>query len=182
MAKYDLVIFCKTFIRDIDCFLIQAKSVKNFNVDNIPYYISVPTEDIAEFEKLKEKYALTYEILADESISQLLTENEYKSSAFNVNYINQQLVKLEFSKTNIAKHYIVLDCDCYFIRNFHISDFLLDSDTPYLPLTEGEKGDRILFQLYSGGKPVHSELKAEGGGARSLAEKENITQLKCRSL
>lgn len=55
MDKYDLVIFCKTFIRDIDCFLIQAQSVKEFNVDNIPYYISVPSEDIGEFEKVKEK-------------------------------------------------------------------------------------------------------------------------------
>lgn len=149
MNKFDLVIFCKTFKRDIDCFIIQALSIKKHNIENIPYYISVPTEDIDIFEELKEKYKLTYSILADEEISQLVKENEYDNKAFNVNYINQQLVKFEFSKTNIAKHYIVLDGDCYFIKNFVASDFLLDSDTPYMPLTEGNKGDRLLFQLYN---------------------------------
>lgn len=167
MDKYDLVIFCKTFIRDIDCFLIQAQSVKEFNVDNIPYYISVPSEDIGEFEKLKEKYALTYQILADEDISELLTENDYKDSAHNVSYINQQLVKFEFSRMNIAKHYIVMDGDCYFIRNFYISDFLLDSNTPYMPLTEGIKGDRILFQLFSHSKRSHRAANSNGGGGSS---------------
>lgn len=177
MDKYDLVIFCKTFIRDIDCFLIQAQSVKEFNVDNIPYYISVPSEDIGEFEKLKEKYALTYQILADEDISELLTENDYKDSAHNVSYINQQLVKFEFSRMNIAKHYIVMDGDCYFIRNFYISDFLLDSNTPYMPLTEGIKGDRILFQLFSHSKRSHRAANSNGGGAHPkflLEEKESI--------
>lgn len=163
-----MVLFCKTFLRDIDCFLIQAKSIKEFNVENLPYYISVPTEDIAEFEKLKQKYGLTYQILADETISKLIKEDEYKEATHTVNYINQQLVKFEFSKTNIAKHYLLMDADCYFIRDFRTSDFLLDSDTPYLPLTEGFKGDRILFQLFCCPKPPHKARKATGGEGSSI--------------
>ena len=141
MAKHNFILFCKTFSGDIDTFLIQAKSVNKYNINNIPYYVSIPEHEIELFNKLKHEKSLNFEIISDSHISNLIQEKNFTPNGFTADYINQQLVKLEFAKTDIAKHYLVLDADCYFIRNFDVSDFLLDDDTPYLPFTEGCNGD-----------------------------------------
>lgn len=172
MYEFDLVLFCKTCLKDKENLIIQADSIKKYNKEHIPYYISVREDEYEEFSKIKKKHSFTYEIILDENVSNILTENEYHSDKYNVSYINQQLVKLEFYKTNIAKHYVVIDSDCYFIKNFGINDFLVDSDTPYLPLTERLKGDRNFWSLFLIGG---TERNKKSYLSKKTDAKQNVT-------
>lgn len=170
MYKYDFVLFCKTCLRDTKSLIIQADSIKKYNIENIPYYISVEKAEYNEFKKLKDKYSFTFEILVDEKISKSLNNTKYNADK----YINQQIVKLEFYKTNIAKHYLVLDSDCYFIRNFHLHDFLEDSETPYLPITSGITSERFFWTIFLRKKENIKSKKIEPKEKKNISVEEFI--------
>jgi hypothetical protein len=50
---------------------------------------------------------------------------------------------MEFYKTNIAKYYFILDSDTYFIKDFHINDFINENGMPYVTMHE----NKILREL-----------------------------------
>ena len=142
---HDLVLFCKTYNGDFERFKILKESIDKFNQDNIPFYVICPRKDIKLFTSLKnnnEKY--DYIIISDEEVLSMNKNDNHEQS-----WYTQQIIKLNFYKLNICKHYLILDSDCYFIKNFTINDYIFDSDTPYLPITEPLKGAETNFmQLF----------------------------------
>jgi hypothetical protein len=113
----DIVIYCKSYYKDVTRVKILLDSIKQYNQDNIPFYISVPSKDISVFKATLGTEG--YELIEDESID--------SSSG----WIGQQVVKAQFWKLGLTKNYLCLDSDSTFIRTFTKADFLVDTDTPY---------------------------------------------------
>ena len=120
----NLVIFCKTFRRDIDKFGILLNSVVKHNSQKIKFYVSIPTDDIKLFVN---RYGREGYIIIEEGDIYNCKE---QSSAI------QQVVKFMFWKLNLCKNYIVIDSDSFFIKDFYFEDFLYDELNPYTVMHE----------------------------------------------
>lgn len=135
---YNFVLFCKSYIGDIERISILKNSIDQFNTDNIPFCIVCPLNDIAIFKKKLvngcEKYPI--HIYSDEEVLQRLGIAQLKQSWF-----SQQIIKLGFYKMRICNHYSILDSDCYFINNFCIADFMYDEKTPYIYIHVNNKSN-----------------------------------------
>lgn len=119
-----LVIYCKSYHRDINRVKILLKSYILNNKDNIPLYISVPKSDIELF---KNKLGTqNYNLINDEEIYSLNGQS----------WQNQQIVKSSFWKLNLCENYLMIDSDSYFIKPFKIDDFMYDENTPFTIMHE----------------------------------------------
>lgn len=124
LINNSISLFCKSYRNDLDRVIKLSKSINKHNNDNIPFYISVPTEDIKLFE---EKIPFYTKILHDS----LTTKNSN-------GWVGQQYVKCNFYKTKLSRFYVIIDSDSYFIKDFSINDFLVDNNTPYLVMSQHE--------------------------------------------
>jgi len=115
-----IVLYCKSFNRDFERVKVLFESIKKYNIDNIPFYISVPKNDYNLFSQLEGT-----NIVLDEDIFSL-------SSSWTA----QQIIKSNFWKLNISENYVCLDSDSYFIKPFKVSDFMFDENTPYTVIHE----------------------------------------------
>ena len=120
----DIVIYCKSFNRDVHRAKVLLESVKKFNKDNIPFYISVPNEDIKLFQSTLGTDG--YTLIPDETII---------AGDLAQSWSNQQIVKSCFWKTAVCRNYLMVDSDAYFIRPFYIKDFMV-GNTPYTVIHE----------------------------------------------
>lgn len=124
----DVILYCKSYRGDIERVKILLSSIQKNNIDNIPFYISVPKSDFPIFlEQLRSQFY--FNLIADEEI----TGVDYQQTWF-----SQQLVKMQFWKLGVCKNYICIDSDSYFIRKFYKTDFLVDGnpDVPYTVMHE----------------------------------------------
>jgi len=117
---YKIVLYCKSFNKDFERVKILLESIKKYNTDSIPFYISVPKNDYTLFSQLKGA-----NVVLDEDIFSLSD-----------NWVAQQIVKSNFWKLKIAENYVCLDSDSYFIKPFKVSDFMFDKNTPYTVIHE----------------------------------------------
>lgn len=127
---YNFAIFCKTYSGDFERFQILINSFNKFNVDNIPMYVSAPKSELKIFKNFESN---NIKIISDESYGEKYLIKE-KINNFSTGYINQEICKLCFFETGFAKNYLCIDSDAEFIRNFYISDFMHDENTPYTVL------------------------------------------------
>ncbi len=126
MSDHTIALFCKSYIKDIDAVERLVNSINKYNIENIPFYISIPRSDARAF---KNRFGNEINLIYDESISSELINSPINN--FEPGYINQQIVKMEIWKTGIAENYFVLDSDGWFIRSFKKSDFIAKGTTPY---------------------------------------------------
>lgn len=118
--KNKIVLYCKSFAGDVKRCVILFESIKKHNKDKIPFYISVPVEDIHLFQDML-GLSSDYILISDKDI---IREN------FAQSWKNQQIVKMMFWKTGLTENYVVLDSDSYFIKDFYMKDFLVNYKTP----------------------------------------------------
>lgn len=118
-----VVLYCKSFSRDLDRVANLAESISRYNVDSIPFYVSVPSVEVPLF---KNKLPGFVNILADELVYEGNTPG----------WLQQQIVKSSFWKAKICNNYLCLDSDAYFIKGFYSSDFLFDQESPYTVIHE----------------------------------------------
>lgn len=132
-----LVLYCCTFRRDLLRLKSLCASIAKFNRDGIPFYVSVPTDDVALF---RAHFTSQDFVLIDER--EILRQN----TALNLDVIyaddkgkkQQQLIKSEFWRMGVAPNTLVLDSDCQFIRTFGYDDFIVEGDVPYSVIHEGK--------------------------------------------
>ena len=106
-----VVLYTKSYSKDLDRLKVSIESIKKYNKDNIPYYISVPNNEINLFKKeIDTNYV---NLVSDEDIY-VVSEQNWKT---------QQIVKSNFWKLEVCDNYVMLDSDSYFIRDFECSDF-----------------------------------------------------------
>lgn len=118
-----IALYCKSFSRDIDRVVNLVESIHKFNADKIPVYISVPSQDVTLFHQVSGNGVT---IIEDEDI--------YDGDA--PGWIQQQIVKSNFWKLELCENYVCIDSDGYFIKDFYISDFMYDDETPYTVIHE----------------------------------------------
>jgi hypothetical protein len=116
-----IVLYCKSFNRDFERVKVLLNSIQKFNINSIPFYISVPKSDYKLFSQLK-----NVQIILDEDIFNTPTNG----------WVSQQIIKSNFWKLGICENYLCIDSDSYFIRPFGIEDFMYDEDTPYTVIHE----------------------------------------------
>lgn len=133
-----IVLYTKSYSGDLDRLKVSIESIKTFNKDNIPYYVSVPNN---ELELFKNQIDVSYvNLVADEDIYNISTQN----------WKTQQIVKSNFWKLKTCENYVMLDSDSYFIKDFFLSDFMYDENIPYTVIHE----QKDLFEWTSKNYPI----------------------------
>jgi hypothetical protein len=112
------VLYCKSYDNDVHRAKDLLESIKRFNIDNLPFYISVPSKDMRLF--VDTLGSEGYTLLSDEEID---TTNQ--------GWKGQQIVKSQFWKLGLCENYLCVDSDCFFIKPFTVSNFMFDNETPY---------------------------------------------------
>lgn len=133
----NIVLYCKSYINDYDRVKKLIESIQRYNVDNILFYLSVPSKDISAFQHLVNNFVL----LSDEEIYDIPKE-------FTNAYKNQQIIKSNFWRLKLCNNYVCLDSDSEFIKNFYINDFIYSNDIPYTVVSE----QKDLFQWSANNK------------------------------
>jgi hypothetical protein len=131
-----ITIFCKSYCNDLKRAAELAESVRRFNKDSLPFYISVPENDLALFKN----HIGTGDIewLCDEDI--IRSNQNVSCDAFCslLGQLSQQIVKAEFWRLNPLSSYLCVDSDSIFIKEFGRSDFLVSGSIPYTIMHEGK--------------------------------------------
>jgi hypothetical protein len=135
MKKFSL--YCKSYRNDVLRVKRLAESVARFNVENIPFFISVPLSDVALFQGILAGHPLT--IINDEEIIRSNPAlNSGKLSAL-PGSLSQQIIKSEFWRLTLSESYLCLDSDCVFIRPFKQDDFISPEGYPYTIVHEAKE-------------------------------------------
>lgn len=129
-----LSLYCKSFSTDLKRVVRLAESVRRFNADRLPFYVSVPQQERALFHEHLQ--GLNVALLADEEILQANPRIDPDSVARMPGNISQQIVKSEFWRLAPSAAYLCLDSDSVFIRPFTADEFITPDGTPYTVMTE----------------------------------------------
>ena len=121
-----------TYIGDIGYVERLIPNYVKYNQDKIPLYIAVPDSDRKAFEKFMDD---GIELLTMESITDNLVY-DHSVRGIRPGYVNQEIIKLAFWEKGLCENYFCMDSDGQFVRDFYISDFMYDEDTPYTILVE----------------------------------------------
>jgi len=109
----NIVLYCCTFRKDLKRTVKLAQSIQKHNKTNIPFYISVPTEDVDLFRDYLKDFDAT--IFDEQDIfvanPKLNIQKLYEIRGG----LRQQVIKSEFWRLDISENYLVLDSDCIFI-------------------------------------------------------------------
>ena len=167
-----IVLFCKSYRGDIERFKVQAESVRNYNKDNIPFYICIPKNDKNIFDPIVKECNI--KVFFDEDISNLVSEQSH---------FTQQLFKIEFMRSsNVAKYYFLMDSDMYFIRDFYVNDFF-NNEVPYMTMHECKDlleysylihGDNRLNTWFEGERKPIMELFGRKGKCYDYSGSANL--------
>ena len=119
------------------------KSIVQFNVDKIPFYLSVPERDITLFQDeidwayLKE-VGIFY-LITDESIvlanPKSILERYYSMSG----YVSQQVIKAEAWRFIDCNNYLCLDSEAVFLKPFNTHHFMVNETDPFTILHLNEE-------------------------------------------
>lgn len=119
----ELIVFCKSFSRDVNRAKVLLESVVKFNTDNLPFYFCVPFEDVQLFKNTLGTSGYT-----------LITDEEVIGERYAQSWVTQQTIKSGFWKLGLCHNYMMVDSDAYFIRPFSEKDFIFDA-TNHVPYT-----------------------------------------------
>lgn len=140
----DIVLYCKSYRKDLLRLGRLAKSISRFNSDKLPFYVSVPKEDRSLFVDLSVAYNFT--LINDEEIINLNEKIDQEKFASLPGSLQQQIVKSEFWRLNISECYLCIDSDSEFTRAFSSSDFISPEFHPYTTIhQEHQLIDDLLF-------------------------------------
>ena len=124
--NYNLIIYCKTFGRDFQRLKRLYESIKKYNKDNIPFFISAPAAEKELLQKLIGTEGYTF--IPDEEI--------YQAKNPMPGWEEQMLIKLHVFGKIEAENILLVDSDAYFIRPFTYADFIAYDSIPYTIIHE----------------------------------------------
>jgi hypothetical protein len=129
-----LALYCKSYSTDLRRVVRLARSIRQFNTDKLPFYVSVPQTELPLFQQ--HLSGLAVELLADEAILQASPRIDTDQVRRMPGSMSQQVVKSEFWRLGLSTAYLCLDSDAVFIRPFGAADFMTADGTPYTMLDE----------------------------------------------
>lgn len=167
----NIVLYCCTFRKDLKRTVKLAQSIQKHNKANIPFYISVPADDVELFKEHLKKYKV---IIFDEqdifkANSKLNIEKLYEIRGG----LRQQVIKSEFWRLGISENYLVLDSDCIFIRDFDESDFIVKDNIPYSVIHEGR--DLLQATERFGPKKIRQHFLADREPIKAALGRKGVT-------
>ena len=160
----DFVLYCKSYSKDFLRLSLLLRSIEQYNLEKIPFYISTPSSEKSFLEEILRTKGYTW--LADEDIvlaNPKADLNQYRAMPGG---LSQQIIKAEFWRLGLAANYLCLDSDSKFIHNFCYSDFITDDKVPYTVLHQNKE----LFQMADnrGHLQVERDLKIEAERVRTI--------------
>jgi len=130
-----IVLYSCTFRKDLTRTVKLVQSVQKHNKEKIPFYISVPEEDLNLFKEHLKDFEVV--LLNEKDILKANPQLDLGKLYQIRGGLRQQVIKSEFWRLRISVNYLVLDSDCIFIRDFYESDFIVKEDVPYSVIHEG---------------------------------------------
>lgn len=128
------VLYCKSYSTDLKRVVRLARSIHQYNVEHIPFYVSVPQTELALFRE--HLSGLQVELMADEDILNASHPGMAQQVACMPGYLAQQVVKSEFWRIGVCNAYLCLDSDAFFIRPIRMADFIAPDGAPYTMMDE----------------------------------------------
>lgn len=162
-----IVLYCKSYRQDVLRVKRLARSIEQFNVESIPFFISVPQLDLPLFRE--HLFGLKVTLFPDEDIIAANPKHDLKKINAMPGGLSQQVVKSEFWRLGICENYLCIDSDCEFLRAFRRSDFLAPDGTPYSVITEAK--DFFVFCERFNLSKVPVEFKKMADEAQGLFER-----------
>ena len=127
----NFAMLCKSYSGDFEYAQRMVASFNKFNSDRVKLFVVVPESDIELFKPLVND---NVQVLSEALLGHFLVDSPVHG--IRPGYINQEIVKLSFWEFELAANYFCVDSDAEFIRNFTVSDFMFDSDSPYSVLVQ----------------------------------------------
>lgn len=160
----DFVLYCKSYSRDFLRLKRLLGSVRRYNLEQIPFYISTPTSEKVLLEEVLGKDS--YRWVADEEIVAANPRASFDQYQAMPGGLSQQIIKAEFWRLGLAKNYLCLDSDSKFIRDFRKADFVSNDNIPYTVLHQNKE----LFQIASNREhyKVEHDLRIEAERVQKL--------------
>ncbi len=159
-------LLCSSYIGDLNRAIKLSESIQKYNKDKIPFYLVVPSKDRSAFEEkinalnLDVLWFSAEDIVAANSRADLKFYDEFPG------YLRQQIIKSDFWRMfdheSYDITYISLDSDCFFIRDFYLSDFMNENHESFtvmhqnkelLQLANNKKIDKV-------GRHFHEDCEA----------------------
>jgi len=131
----NIVLYSCTFSKDLNRAVRMAESVAKHNKNHIPFYISVPDDEIDLFKRALSGHSVT--ILNERDILRANPKLDIKKLYEISGGLRQQIIKSEFWRLGLCENYLVLDSDCVFIKDFDETDFIAKDAIPYSVIHEG---------------------------------------------
>jgi len=136
--KNNFAIFCKSYHRDFLRLQRLLASIAQFNIDQLPVFVSTPQEDHALFLETNGQFDFVNWV-ADEAIIQSNPNVPKDIQVGKDGYIIQAMVRPEFWRMGFAENYLCIDSDSVFIKDFHLSDFMAEDGVPYTILHQNKE-------------------------------------------
>ncbi len=133
----NFVLYTKSYAPDVTVCKRLKDSIDKHNVENIPFYVSVPQSDISLFKN--QLGTEDYILVADEELFQLNTNLD--------GWRTQQIVKSHLNKLNVTKNYLCLDSDTFFISNFTKDNFMATEDVIYTLMADSPLQYKITAEI-----------------------------------
>jgi len=157
-------LYCKSYSVDLRRVVRLAESVRRFNRDRLPFYVSVPSAELSLF--AAHLNGMDVVLLADESILDASPNIDITKVRQMPGSMSQQVVKSEFWRMGYSTSYLCLDSDAVFIRPFGMSDFLAPDGTPYTMMDEAH--DLLEDAIHRGKQRVGSAFVQEADLVQNL--------------
>lgn len=164
----DFVLYCKSYSRDFLRLKRLLESVKQFNVDQLDFYISTPKSDKTLLEQVLGVGGYIW--VADEDIVAANPKSDFAKYQAMPGGLSQQIIKSEFWRLGFSENYLCLDSDSLFIHNFYKSAFLSNDGVPYTVLHQNKE----LFQIATnrGHDKVERDLRIEAERVKALFNRQ----------
>lgn len=132
-----IVIYCKSYQRDVLRVKRLAQSIQQFNVESIPFYLSVPDVALPLFQQ--HLVGLNVILIRDEDIIAANPKLNQAQIDAMPGGLSQQVVKSEFWRLDLCENYVCIDSDGEFVRDFRRADFLAPDGFPYSVISEDKE-------------------------------------------
>ena len=153
----DLVLYCKSYRRDVLRVRRLLDSIGRHNRDALPVYVSMPREDRALFEAQLGGGRCT--LVDDEDIVAANPRARLDQAREVPGRLSQAIVKSEFWRLGLCTNYVCIDADSVFVADFQRRDFVAADGEAYTVIHQ----NKDLLQLASnrGVGKVAAEFKQE---------------------
>jgi len=168
-------LFCKSYYGDLARVAHLIESIDKHNVDNIPLYICVPSRDLTLFQEKIISSKTDIRWLTDEEVVLSNPKGDLNKYYSWDGRLSQQIIKSDFwrifESENININYLCMDSESVFVRDFYLTDFMVDANVPYtvihqnkelLQLAANKNIDKVIVSFKSDCAAIKKMFNREG--------------------